>query len=159
MVYLMLRDENPQWVHALMQPGAMTIPERKEGREVARAAQTAPVFSIDGEDGTLHMRYTARTLSIGWAEDTDTVDAVGKLARWFSGNAPFVLRLRLETGMGVICNNVLHARTAFSDAAERPRLLYRARYYDRAQTHGDDRVQSHGDDHAKTHGDRLAQTR
>jgi hypothetical protein len=33
--------------------------------------------------------------------------------------------------MGVICNNVLHARTAFRDDPSRPRLLYRARYYDR----------------------------
>jgi alpha-ketoglutarate-dependent taurine dioxygenase len=134
MAYLMLRDENPQWIRALMQPGAMTIPERSEGGEVVRATQTAPVFAIDSEDGALHMRYTARTVSIGWAKDADTAGAVDCLARWFAGDTPRALRLRLEPGMGVICNNVLHARSAFSDAAERPRLLYRARYYDRAQT-------------------------
>jgi hypothetical protein len=129
--YLMLRDENPEWIRALMQPGAMTIPERVEEGGVARAAQSAPVFSFDAGDGALHMRYTARTVSIGWARDAATAGAVKRLADWFAGDTPYALRLRLESGMGVICNNVLHARTAFSDASERPRLLYRARYYDR----------------------------
>jgi alpha-ketoglutarate-dependent taurine dioxygenase len=130
--YLMLRDENPDWVRALMRPGAMTIPERTEGGAVARAARTAPVFSVE-EGGVLHMRYTARTVSIGWAEDTDTAAAVARLAQWLAADAPHALRVRLEPGMGVICNNVLHARSAFRDDPARPRLLYRARYYDRVR--------------------------
>jgi alpha-ketoglutarate-dependent taurine dioxygenase len=129
--YLMLRDENPEWIRALMQPGAMTIPERIEDGGVARAAQSAPVFSVDAGDGALHMRYTARTVSIGWARDAATIGAVERLAAWLAGDTPLALRLRLEPGMGVICNNVLHARAAFNDAPQRPRLLYRARYYDR----------------------------
>ena len=129
--YLMLRDENPEWIRALMQPGAMTIPERIEEGGVARAAQVAPVFSFDAGDGALHMRYTARTVSIGWAQDAAPAGAIKRLADWFAGDTPHALRLRLEAGMGVICNNVLHARAAFSDAPARPRLLYRARYYDR----------------------------
>lgn len=133
MAYLLLRDANPDWVRALMRPGAMTIPGRSDGTEVARAAQTAAVFSVDEDDGALHMCYTARTVSIGWANDADTAAAVRFISTWFAGDAPFALRLRLEAGMGVICNNVLHARTAFDDAPDRPRLLYRARYYDRAQ--------------------------
>jgi len=130
--YLMLREENPDWVRALMQPGAMTIPERTEGGAVARAARTAPVFSVT-EGGVLQMRYTARTVSIGWAGDTDTAAAVARLAQWLTADAPHALRVRLEPGMGVICNNVLHARSAFRDDPARPRLLYRARYYDRAR--------------------------
>lgn len=130
--YLMLRDENPDWVRALMQPGAMTIPERTEGGAVARAARTAPVFSV-GEGGVLQMRYTARTISIGWAGDADTAGAVARLAQWLAADAPHALRVRLEPGMGVICNNVLHARSAFRDDPARPRLLYRARYYDRVR--------------------------
>jgi len=130
--YLMLRDENPDWVRALMQPGAMTIPERTEGGAVARAARTAPVFSVE-EGGVLQMRYTARTVSIGWAGDTDTAAAVARLAQWLAADAPHALRVRLEPGMGVICNNVLHARSVFRDDPARPRLLYRARYYDRVR--------------------------
>jgi hypothetical protein len=34
----------------------------------------------------------------------------------------------MKAGEGVICNNVLHNRTAFEDN-ENKRLLYRARYY------------------------------
>ncbi len=133
MAYLLLRDANPDWVRALMRPGAMTIPGRANGTEVARPAQTAAVFSVNEDDGALHMRYTARTVSIGWADDADTAAAVRFISTCFAGDAPFVLRLRLEAGMGVICNNVLHARNAFDEAPDRPRLLYRARYYDRAQ--------------------------
>jgi hypothetical protein len=33
--------------------------------------------------------------------------------------------------MGIICNNILHTRSAFTDSPERRRLLYRGRYYDR----------------------------
>jgi hypothetical protein len=33
--------------------------------------------------------------------------------------------------MGLVCNNVLHDRAAFSDSDTQKRLLYRARYYDR----------------------------
>jgi len=33
--------------------------------------------------------------------------------------------------LGLLCNNVLHDRTAFTDDPDKPRLLYRARYLDR----------------------------
>jgi alpha-ketoglutarate-dependent taurine dioxygenase len=126
LAWLLLHDANPAWARALMRPDAMTIP----ARDGAREAQTGPVFSFDG-DGALHMRYTARTVSIEWAQDPDTTAAVRFLAQWLSDDAPFALRVRLQPGMGVICNNVLHARSAFRDDPARPRLLYRARYYDR----------------------------
>jgi hypothetical protein len=37
----------------------------------------------------------------------------------------------MQPGMGLLCNNVLHDRSAFTDDALNPRLLYRARYLDR----------------------------
>jgi hypothetical protein len=43
---------------------------------------------------------------------------------------PWHLEGRLEPGWGLICNNVLHTRTGFTDGPV-PRLIYRARYYDR----------------------------
>jgi hypothetical protein len=33
--------------------------------------------------------------------------------------------------MGLVCNNVLHDRSGFTETPERRRLLYRARYHDR----------------------------
>jgi len=130
MAYLLLRDENPRHIRALMQPDAMTIPERTDENGVARAAQSGPVFSLD-ETGALLMRYTARTRSIEWKQDEPTLAAVAFLEKLLATDAPCIFRARLEPGMGLLCNNVLHDRAGFSDDADHPRLLYRARYYDR----------------------------
>jgi len=129
--YLLLRDENPDFVRALMAPDCMTIPPRLEDGAVARAAQPGPVFSVHA-DGHLHMRYTARTVSIEWRADEATRDAVAALERILAdATSPYVFRGRLEPGMGLVCNNVLHDRAAFRDTETRKRLLYRARYFDR----------------------------
>lgn len=129
--YLRLRDENPDWIRALMRPDAMTIPAREDEAGIARPAETGPVFSVDPDDGTLHMRYTARTKSIEWKRDPTVAAAVAALSRMLGEASPFHHRLTLEAGMGIVCNNVLHERTGFVDDPAAPRLLYRARYYDR----------------------------
>jgi hypothetical protein len=130
MVYLQLRDENPEFIRALSEPDAMTIPERTDDDGVARAAQSGPVFSVD-ENGKLHMRYTARTRSIAWKQDAITMAAVAFLEQILSSNSPYIYTARLESGMGLLCNNVLHDRSGFTDNPDSPRLLYRARYFDR----------------------------
>jgi len=45
-------------------------------------------------------------------------------------DTPWHVHGRLESGWGLVSNNVLHTRTGFTDGTV-PRLLYRARYYDR----------------------------
>jgi alpha-ketoglutarate-dependent taurine dioxygenase len=79
------------------------------------------------------MRYTARTRSIAWKDDRNTRMAVGFLTELLAGESDFLFRYRLQPGEGIICNNILHKREAFTDdlAGGRTRLLYRARYYDR----------------------------
>jgi Taurine catabolism dioxygenase TauD, TfdA family len=129
--YLMLRDENPDFIRALSSPDAMTIPERTDEYGVARAAQTGPVFSIDPANGALHMRYTARTRSIVWKLDSATLAAVSALEKLLASDLPHIHRIRMEAGMGLLCNNVLHDRAAFGDDPDCPRLLYRARYHER----------------------------
>jgi len=134
MIYLQLRDENPDYIRALMHPEAMTIPANTESGEITRAAQTGPVFSLDIATNCLHMRYTARTRSIEWRDDAVTKEAVDYLANsLLNDENPFVFNYILQAGQGLICNNVLHSRTAFSDeqADGEGRLLYRARYYER----------------------------
>jgi hypothetical protein len=131
--YILLRDENPDHIRALSQPDAMVIPARSDDNGIARAAQPGPVFSVDGA-GFLHMRYTARTISIEWRNDGATQAAVTALARILAGTTPWTLRGRLEPGMGLVCNNVLHDRSRFTETSERRRLLYRARYHDRVAT-------------------------
>ncbi len=132
--YILLRDENPEHIRAFMAADAMTIPPRLEDGEVARAAQAGPVFSVH-PDGHLHMRYTARTVSIEWKDDARTRAAVAALERILAdADSPYIFRGRLEPGMGLVCNNVLHDRAAFSDSGTHKRLLYRARYFDRIAT-------------------------
>ncbi len=128
--YIQLRDTSPDYVAALMQPDAMTIPARMDDDNIARAEQSGPVFSVDPEQGFLYMRYTARTRSIVWKNDATTQAAVKTLADILA-SSEYILSARLAPGMGLICNNVLHTRSAFSDSPERRRLLYRGRYYDR----------------------------
>jgi hypothetical protein len=108
----------------------MLIPERTDEDGVARAAQRGPVFSLDGQ-GRLHMRYTARTRSIAWKQDAATLAAVAALEKLLASDSVHILHARLEPGMGLLCNNVLHDRAAFNDDPAHPRLLYRARYHDR----------------------------
>jgi hypothetical protein len=131
--YLLLRDADPGFIAALMQPDAMTIPARSDDEGVARAAETGPVFSVDPDDGALHMRYTARTRSIEWKNDRAVRAAVAFLESLLANPSPYIFRVTLQPGMGLLCNNVLHDRAGFNDDPVRPRLLYRARYYDRIQ--------------------------
>ena len=130
--YIRLRDENPRHIAALMQPDAMLIPANIENGVEIRPAQGGPVFSVDIH-GELHMRYTARTRSIEWKQDADTQAAVLALERLLAEDSPMIFRHRLAAGQGVICNNVLHTRTAFEDDAPpgAGRLMYRARFYQR----------------------------
>jgi len=128
--YIQLRDVNPDYVAALMQPDAMTIPARMDEDNVARPEQSGPVFAVDPAQGFLYMRYTARTRSIVWKDDAVTQAAVKTLADILA-SSEYILTARLRPGMGLICNNVLHTRSGFSDSPDHRRLLYRGRYYDR----------------------------
>ncbi|MDD2774847.1 MAG: TauD/TfdA family dioxygenase [Gallionella sp.] len=128
--YLLLRDANPDFIRALYAPDVMTIPERVDETDGIRPAQTGSVFSVDAT-GRLHMRYTARTRSIAWKQDDTTLAAVKFLEQLLATPSPHIHQLKLQAGMGLLCNNVLHDRTAFTDDPNHPRLLYRARYLDR----------------------------
>jgi len=131
--YIHLRDSNPEYIQALMQPNAMGIPANVENGQELRAAMSGPVFSVDPATGQLHMRYTARTRSIEWHDDPLTRQASQCISDFLDSDSPYIFRHRLAPGQGVLCNNILHARTAFADdaAGGKTRLLYRARYYDR----------------------------
>ena len=136
--YILLRDADPAFVRALSAPDAMLIPPRESDAAeeaaaggVARRAQSGPVFSLIAPGGDLHMRYTARTRSIAWRDDDATRAAVDALRAVLDAAGPHVHSLRLEPGMGIVCNNVLHERDAFSDSPEHRRLVFRARYHDR----------------------------
>ena len=131
--YIMLRDANPDYVRALSAADVMTIPANTESGVATRPARTGPVFSVDAASGSLHMRYTARTRSIEWRSDDATRAARQLLEQLMSGDSRYVFTHRLAGGEGLVCNNVLHDRTAFTPVTgDQPgRLIYRIRYRDR----------------------------
>lgn len=77
------------------------------------------------------MRYTARRRCVRWRCDATTSEAAARLLAHMDHDRTSVLRVRLESGMGLVCNNVLHERTAFDESAGAPRLLLRARFRER----------------------------
>lgn len=128
--YIQLRDENPDFIEALMAPDAMSIPPNILNGVEIRPYQSGPVFSVDAA-GFLHMRYSARSRNIIWKQDSVTREAAECLLNLFRSDSPYIFRHRLQAGEGIVSNNVLHARAAFRDETEQQRLLYRARYFDR----------------------------
>jgi alpha-ketoglutarate-dependent taurine dioxygenase len=133
--FIRLRDADPAYISALMHPQAMTIPANVEADGSVRPENTGPVFSVDPDDGSLQMRFTARGRNIVWRDDDATREAVQFLLRLLEQGDPCLFRHRLSPGEGLICNNVLHSRSAFEDAGpageDGGRLLYRMRYRQR----------------------------
>ncbi|MDH5785818.1 MAG: TauD/TfdA family dioxygenase [Chromatiales bacterium] len=135
--YILLRDENPAYIEALMSQDAMTIPPGTDMHGNLRDAAVGPVFSVIAESGDLHMRYTMRQRNIIWKDDETVKEAIGFLEAILDSDLPCIHRATLEPGMGLISNNVLHDRSGFSDMVGLPqRLLYRARYFDRITRSG-----------------------
>ncbi len=127
MLYILLRDEDPDLIRVLIAPDAMTIPGNDE-EGLARPATVGPVFSVD-PDGSLHMRYTARARNVVWSEAA--APAAAAIRRLLDGPSPHLFEHVLEPGQGLVSNNPLHTREPFRDDPACPRLLYRARYHQR----------------------------
>ena len=135
--YIRLRDENPDYIAAMMDVDALTIPENEEGGVLIRPAETGPVFSLIGN--FLHMRFTARKRYIEWKPGKSLERAREFLMALLDDPEGPVIRHQLTAGEGLISNNVLHTRTAFQDEAGDTagdndgggRLFLRARFRDR----------------------------
>jgi len=131
-IYMLLRDENPDYIKALMHPEAMTIPKNIIDDQVIRPDRSGPVFMISA-DGRLHMRYTARAHNVIWQKDTLVQKAQQRLRSLLNNPGNYLFEACLKAGQGLICNNVLHTRRSFEDNKEQPRLLYRGRYFDQIE--------------------------
>jgi alpha-ketoglutarate-dependent taurine dioxygenase len=129
-LYIQLREQDPRWIEALMQPDALTIPANIENGKLIRAETIGPVFSVD-KNGYLHMRYSARTRNIEWAKNGPITDATDFITEFLASDSPYIFKYRLQQNEGVISNNVLHNRTGFENTEQQQRLLYRARFYER----------------------------
>lgn len=130
--YIHLRDTDPEFINHLQKPDAMTIPANIQQGKIIRPEQSGSVFSVDTA-GNLHMRYSARGRNIIWRNDPVTRAARQCLTDLLNQDSAYIFRHRLNAGEGIISNNVVHCRDAFTDANApgQARLLYRARYFDR----------------------------
>ena len=130
LVYAAMHEQDPALVEALAHPCAMTIPAHEVDGALVRPARTGPVFGFLDDPPTLHMRYTMRTRSIRWRSTPDTARAVAALEATIASLAAHHVHVRFEAGEGVICNNVLHRRSAYVDGEDSPRTLLRIRSFD-----------------------------
>jgi len=132
MVYIRLRDEDPRFIVAFEHPECMTIPANTGTQGEIRAAVSGPVFSYDSH-GEIHMRYSARKKNIQWRDDALTSAAREFLSEILDDRNGPAFHYHLQPGEGLLSNNVLHNRTAFSDKENNQRLLFRARFFDRVE--------------------------
>ena len=133
LVYIHLYDQDPSLTQALMLSDAMNIPANVEQGVEIRAAQAGPVFYRDRKTNSLQMRYTARTRSIEWKNDATIRKAATAIEQLLSDNQDLILKVTLQAGEGLICNNILHGRSAFTNGniPAQQRIMYRARSYNR----------------------------
>ena len=131
MAYILLRDENPDYIDALMRVDVMKIPANIENNNIIREAQNGPVFSLCDEKKYLHMRYTGRSHSVKWKNDRTATAAVEFLSEVLKSDSPYIHKHVFSGGEGVLSNNVLHKRAGFEDDTQRQRIFLRARYLDR----------------------------
>ncbi len=130
LMYILIRDQAPELLAALMASDLMRIPPNIQNNKLIRAEESGPVFSIQPESCGLHMRYSSRPRNIVWKSDKRSEQALN-LVREILMDSESVIELRLQNKQGIVCNNILHGRQAFHDQPEPPgRLIYRARYYD-----------------------------
>ena len=132
-MYILLRDENPNYINSLCDSAALMIPANIENGRLLRVATSTP--ALDCGTDLLSLRYSERARNIHWRDDRLLNEALAFIRETLAHDQTYQLTYRLKPGEGVICNNVLHNRDAFEDDPKQPRLLYRARFYDRIGAH------------------------
>jgi len=130
MMYLLIRDQSPAALAALMCNDMLRIPANVQQNRVIRAEESGPVFSLQAGSCVLNMRYTSRPQNIVWKTDKRSTEALN-LVREILMAGSATVEVGLQPRQGIVCNNVLHGRQAFQDTPGQPaRLIYRARYHD-----------------------------
>ena len=131
MMYLLIRDQAPNLLEALMCDDMMCVPANVQDNRVIRAEETGPVFYLQPGNCALNMRYTSRPHNIVWKSDRLSATALNRVREILMDGKTLVEIKLQQQRQGIVCNNILHGRQAFQDGADMPpRLVYRARYYD-----------------------------
>ncbi len=104
----------------LMDPKTYTIPKNEMNN---REEINNSIFSF--HDGRLHMKFSMRERNILW--NNKIFKEVDNLKKIIETSDEFHISHRFLSGQGVITNNVIHMRTAFTNSENKNRLLYRLR--------------------------------
>jgi len=126
-LYIFLRDYNPDYIDVLMQENIMEIPKNKNSKY--SSSSVGPVFYIDREN-FLNMRFTSRQQNIIWRKD----DMIKKIKNYISSfildDNKYIFKLLLKKNQGYLANNILHKRESYLDGKNK-RLLKRLRFSER----------------------------
>ena len=131
MVYILLKEDNADVVAALTHSQAMTIPAHIVDGVSRRETSVGPIFFMDDSTDELSMRYTQRKRNIEFHHSTEVKDAVKRLDKLLAIKTIHHFEHTMSANQGLICNNVVHNRTVFTDNPNQPRLLLRGRYSNR----------------------------
>ena len=131
MLYILLREDNPEVAEALTHPQAMTIPEHRLEGAVRRPVSIGPIFFIDEKTTELYMRYTQRKKYIEFADSAEVQAAVNILDQRLAQTSSYHFRHTMCANQGILCNNVPHTRSAFTNDPNSPRLMLRERFFER----------------------------
>ena len=129
-LYIHLRDTCPGALEVLMNRDCFNYRNPATGE--IDPQRGGKVFWTSA-DGHLCHRFSFRKTDMAWSGDADVAAARKALESLISGEPAQVIEGRLESGMGLISNNVLHTRERLvdSDDAAQKRLLFRARFHGR----------------------------
>ncbi len=129
-MYILLRDKDPDALGVLMNKNCFKYRNPKTG-EVAE--QLGGKVFWTNCDGNLCHRFSFRKMDMAWSEDGDIKAARAVLESMMLAESEYVIEGRLESGLGLVSNNVLHTREKLVDSDDdaQKRLLFRTRFYDR----------------------------
>ena len=126
-IYIHIRDHNPDFIDVLMQNNIMEIPNNKNLKESKNIS--GPVFYVD-EKKFLNMRFTSRQKNIIWKKN-DMIKKIKKfMYEFINEDKKYLFKLQLKKNQGYIANNVLHKRENYIDG-DKKRLLKRLRFSNR----------------------------
>ena len=129
-MYILLRDKNPGALRVLMSKNCFKYKNPKTGEIDDHLG--GKVFWTN-RDGHLCHRFSFRKMDMAWTEDSDVKAARDVLETLMLNESEYVIEGRLESGLGLVSNNVLHTREKLVDSEDpaKQRLLFRTRFYDR----------------------------
>ena len=133
-LYILLRDKAPDALRTLMKNDCFKHKNPKTG-EISQHLG-GKVFWTNS-DGYLNHRFSFRKMDMAWSENSEILAALDILESLLLNESEFVIEGRLESGLGLISNNVVHTREKLLDSDDdaNKRLLFRARFYDRVNAY------------------------